>query len=237
VRELRIFLGGSFDPVHIAHERVAMQVSVLLNQPVYLLPTSQSPFKDRCCASDKHRLNMLQLVADAAHIAIETYELQQTGVHYTADTVRYFLAKAILPVFIVGWDAFASLSRWREFDFIRARAAWIVVQRHATDLVLEEALRSWWHARRELSSASLPTIKGGDLFECHMPLQNVSSTQVRAKLQATKTSNTAEPAPVLANETMSESSLQFQSELNPRVLAYIQEHGLYHQTCGLDPSE
>lgn len=237
MRELRIFLGGSFDPVHIAHERVATQVSVLLHQPVYLLPTSQSPFKDRCRVSDEHRLNMLRLVADTARIAIETYELQQTGVHYTADTVRYFLAKAILPVFIIGWDAFASLARWREFDFIRAQAAWIVVQRYIPGLVLEEALQTWWHTRRELSSASLPTIKGGDLFECHMPLQNVSSTQVRAKLQAAKTSNTATVASVLANEKTKEGLIHFPSELNPRVLAYIQQHGLYQQPCGLEPSE
>ena len=227
MRELRIFFGGSFDPVHIAHERVAMQVSLLLNQPVYFLPTSQSPFKEACGVSDEHRLNMLRLVADASGIAIETYELQQTGVHYTADTIRHFMAKGLLPVFIVGWDAFASLWRWRESEFIRAQAAWIVVQRPSAEPVLDEALRTWWQSRQRLSRASFAHVNAGDVFECETPLHDISSTRLRAQLKNANTLSLAEASTALVHNKIGAPTMPLEAELNPKVLAYIQQHELY----------
>lgn len=68
VKAIRLFLGGSFDPVHQGHVallyHVAHQCRIIAphDLPIYaaFLPTARSPLKEQSCAP-KHRLNMLKL--------------------------------------------------------------------------------------------------------------------------------------------------------------------------------
>jgi nicotinate-nucleotide adenylyltransferase len=111
--------GGSFDPVHNGHLAAARRAREAggLDEVVFV-PAAASPLKvGRMVAPDADRLAMLRLaVADEAAFSVSDYEIAKAGVSYTIDTVRHF--EAAWPgarlVLILGADSLATLHRWRE---------------------------------------------------------------------------------------------------------------------------
>lgn len=216
----KILLGGTFDPVHDGHLNVARHVREQSGCTVHLLPTSQSPFKQTGGATAAQRLAMLQLaIADQSGVAIDTHELAQTGVHYTVDTWRYFQAQKVVPIFVLGWDAFCSLPRWQEADTLMAHGHFIVVDRAPADATLCPELQQRWQARQALTTDSLRDVfqapESGKLFSCAMARVDLSSTAVRAELASGK-QPTGLPA---------------------AVFDYIQQQGLYRTTAGNTPAD
>lgn len=113
-------LGGSFDPVHNAHIRLAeaAQRQCALSRLVFV-PARQAALKPQSvCASDAHRLAMLKLAAArlAFEYQIDDFELSRPGVSYSIDTARHF--RALYPsarlVWIIGSDHIGKLSQWKD---------------------------------------------------------------------------------------------------------------------------
>src|SRR5687768_13709992 len=83
--------GGSFDPVHYGHLRLAeeAQEQAKLDQ-VLFIPTQVSPFKvGRTQIPGELRLKMLQLATESnPAFRVSDTELQRPGPSYTVDTLR-----------------------------------------------------------------------------------------------------------------------------------------------------
>src|SRR5205807_10410001 len=84
-------LGGTVDPVHVAHLILAEQCreQAALDQ-VWFIPSARPPHKvDRPVSYFHHRMEMLQL-AIAGHAAFRVNEqyTDQEGLSYTADTLN-----------------------------------------------------------------------------------------------------------------------------------------------------
>ena len=115
-------LGGSFDPVHRVHMAIAEAAARRLRlDKILLVPAFQAALKsESVCASDAHRLRMLEIAAAkmAAKCEIDTCELLRGGVSYSIDTARYLRAKypTARLVWIIGSDHIGKLSRWRDID-------------------------------------------------------------------------------------------------------------------------
>jgi nicotinate-nucleotide adenylyltransferase len=122
-------LGGTFDPVHIAHLAIAEQavhqldLDKILFVPAWIAPHKMAcpdgvPAKDRT----EHRLAMLRL-ATAANPAFEICEkeLERKGTSYTVDTIQelreQFGPQAELFL-LIGADNYAIFQSWREPDAI-----------------------------------------------------------------------------------------------------------------------
>ncbi len=112
-------LGGTFDPVHYGHLRLAEEVREALGlQRVWLIPAFVSPFRTAEQLSDPtHRLQMLQLAAqDNPHFTVSDIEIQRGGVSYTVETLHALQAQ--LPdtelYLILGADALRGFPTWRE---------------------------------------------------------------------------------------------------------------------------
>lgn len=112
-------LGGTFDPVHFGHLRLAEEAreAVSLRQVIFI-PAARSPFKpDRPLTDAHHRYQML-LRATYGNLAfaVSDIEIQRGGVSYTVDTVRHFAER--MPdaqlFLIMGLDSLAEFPRWRE---------------------------------------------------------------------------------------------------------------------------
>jgi nicotinate-nucleotide adenylyltransferase len=119
-------LGGSFDPVHYGHLRAAQwAIEAFELEAVRLVPARQSPFKGPCVASAEHRRAMLSLaVSDNAALSVEDCELTREGPSYTVDTLRTLIQR--LPharfTLLLGSDAAAGLDAWREIPEVRRLA-------------------------------------------------------------------------------------------------------------------
>lgn len=125
--------GGSFDPVHSEHVKVAAAaVKKLKLGQLFILPTFSAPHKDGAVASAKDRLKMLELAfSGAAKITVSDYELKSGGKSYTYLTIRHF--KEMYPsaelFLIMGMDMFMDFSNWKNPDDISKNATLAVAGR------------------------------------------------------------------------------------------------------------
>ena len=118
--------GGSFDPVHCAHLKVAHAALEQLSlDKVIFIPAARSPLKGSAAtASDADRIEMLRLAtADEPRFAVDTCEIKRGGTSYTVDTVNLFGKKQpdSTLYWIIGADQFELLPQWRRIEEIAAR--------------------------------------------------------------------------------------------------------------------
>lgn len=115
-------LGGTFDPIHYGHLRLAEEAAdVLRLEQVRLVPCGTPPHRAAPAAPAEHRLAMARLAAAGnARLAVDEREIARSGPAYTRDTLaalRAELGAARPLVLLVGADAFldfATWYRWRE---------------------------------------------------------------------------------------------------------------------------
>jgi len=124
--------GGSFDPVHIGHLRIAEDIREAFNlSKVIFIPAYHSPLKSQSKASPTDRVNMLKLATkDNPNFEIDTLEIEREGKSYTVDTLSIYKGKLnTKPVFILGTDAFLSIHRWKDYKKLFSLANFVVVGR------------------------------------------------------------------------------------------------------------
>lgn len=111
-----VLFGGTFDPVHIGHLRVAWEASEILQAPVHIMPARIPPHRSSPMAGAAERVAILEAaLAGQDRLRMDLRELGRDGPSYTVDTLRdlrreYGSAKPL--VLLVGADAFAGLDRW-----------------------------------------------------------------------------------------------------------------------------
>src|SRR5690606_14643807 len=114
-------LGGTFDPVHFGHLRLAEEARETLRlAEVALIPAGTPPHRDDPGAPAEHRLAMVELaVTGNPALRGGDVEVRSTGRSYTVLTLERLRARAgpARPlVLILGADAFAGLSAWHRSD-------------------------------------------------------------------------------------------------------------------------
>lgn len=112
-------LGGSFDPIHIAHIALAKKALHLFADEVWFMPTAQTPLKERVLSEAKDRLAMIRLaIKPYRHMRVSTLEINRGGASYTIDTVYRCIKKYPQHTFywLIGSDQEAQLSKWKDID-------------------------------------------------------------------------------------------------------------------------
>lgn len=145
-------LGGTFNPIHNAHLRVAETVrDRLALDRIIFIPAATPPHKELAGEiSFEHRKNMVELaISDNARFAVSDIEQQRGGRSYTVDTLRELRqsSPADEHFFIIGSDSFLEIASWFNISEIFRLANIVVVERPAaaiSDLTapLPVALRS-----------------------------------------------------------------------------------------------
>jgi len=113
-------LGGTFDPIHIGHLKVAEEVTASLNlNEVIFMPAGQPWLKaDSPISPAEHRLEMVRLaLAGKSYCKLSTMEIDRPGPTYTVDTMAELkrqLGSGDELFFILGWDNLTQLPRWHE---------------------------------------------------------------------------------------------------------------------------
>lgn len=127
-------LGGSFDPVHLAHVALAQAAlrELSLGQ-VQLLPAGDPWQRGALAASPAQRLAMLELaVRHAPALSVNPIEVQRDGKTYTIDTLRSLPAGPEY-VWILGADQLANFCTWRQWREIAHLVHMAVAQRPGVD--------------------------------------------------------------------------------------------------------
>lgn len=135
-RCIRVWLGGSFDPIHLAHLQMITHVyhELMCAFPnvdiiAKLLPTAGSPLKTQP-TSNQQRLEMLALaIGDVPFLSIDETELQCQPPVYSFHTLSDFKQRYPndLLIFILGQDSVEQLDRWyRGFELLSLTNLWVL---------------------------------------------------------------------------------------------------------------
>jgi nicotinate-nucleotide adenylyltransferase len=207
------FFGGTFDPIHRGHLRLACAAAdAFALDRVLFAPVGNQPLKPAAAiASYSDRLAMARLACNQQpyqpatfnspdpRFAVSVLDAPRPGgtPNYSVDTLAalaHELPSAALFV-LTGADSFLDLRRWRSPDRLLAVAEWIVVSR--PEFPLSEA---------QLAPLALTQAQRARVHLLTTVHEDVSATELRRRLQA------GDPCPGL---------------LPPPVAAYIHTHGLY----------
>ncbi|MDA8137132.1 MAG: nicotinate-nucleotide adenylyltransferase [Desulfobacteraceae bacterium] len=190
--------GGTFNPIHRGHLRVAEDVlrHLALDQ-IFFIPSALPPHKSTgALAAAQDRLEMVRLaLAGHAQMSVSEIEIQRTGPSYTIDTVRQFKVMSSATTeffFIVGVDAFLEIHTWYQFKQLFEETAFAVVSRPGSGLWTGAMRRDMLdYMRRHLSDAYELTAEGDRLTHPNLPAIHlvpvtpveIASSQIRAMVQ------------------------------------------------------
>lgn len=131
--------GGSFDPIHWGHLRIAQAIQGRFDlDEVRLIPSAIPPHKPSgALASFEHRMAMVALaIADIPGLVASDMEGRRHGVSFTIDTVRQFRDEASPDTdlfFIVGLDAFLEMDSWKSYPALFQSLTLVVADRPGVD--------------------------------------------------------------------------------------------------------
>ncbi|WP_020409347.1 nicotinate-nucleotide adenylyltransferase [Hahella ganghwensis] len=185
-----VVLGGTFDPVHHAHLRTALEIQQLLGNDtvVHLMPSGDPRHRAAPHASALHRLEMLKLaVSGESRLVVSDMEVKRTGATYTVDTLEELRAKEGPDrpiIFVMGGDAFLSLPKWHRWVEIIRLAHIMVINRPNWSNIGQGELSEFLLRHNATSLNELTELPSGRIAECALTQLDISSTQVRTLLKA-----------------------------------------------------
>jgi nicotinate-nucleotide adenylyltransferase len=168
--------GGTFDPPHRGHVRVATDVADRLRlDRVLWVPARVSPFKREEAVTDAEiRLEMVRRAAELdPRFEVDARELDRPGLSYTVDTLEALRSEhPDAEIFLIlGADQFQDFPRWREPERIVRVARLAVMNRAGT-------------SPRSVAPEVADAVPGLEQAAVFVPVTDVdvSSTDVRARV-------------------------------------------------------
>lgn len=222
----RIFLGGTFNPIHIGHARLLLETQYkLMADSATIIPTASPPQKQNSVQTFEHRFAMAKLVAGElnktsctkALFTASDCELGLDGPSYTLKTLKVLREKYPNDSlnWIIGMDNLVNLSSWYQWEELAEWANLVVFNRPGYECPTQGGVFEWMQSRRRLCEQ--PRESADDC-----PLDNIERNGCIIFLQS---------APLMVSSTSLRH--QIKNGLNPQyllpesVFSYIQEHGLY----------
>jgi len=211
-------LGGTLDPIHFGHLDTALAArEALALDRVIVIPSRIPPHRpQQPVASAYHRFAMAALAVNGVDgLSASDVELQAPGPSYTADTLMHYREGLGLDAsqifFITGADAFADIATWRRYPEVLDLAHFVVVSRPGAPVGALRHQLPELKDRMRLPRRRSDLTTGGErtsIFLVDAPTSDVSSTEIRRRLQA------SEPLAGLVPE---------------QIERHIQQHRLYRQ--------
>jgi len=184
--------GGTYDPIHYGHLRVAEEVRETLGlDRVVFVPAFANPFKEGEAGSPAEVRYELVKAAIEGNPGFEVSDLEvsRPETSYTINTVRAFreLHPGVDLSLVVGTDSFNDIRMWCDYEDLLAEASLIVVTRPgfapkkpAEALPVEVARKFWYDA----GSGCYKNSFGTSLTYLSTTIMDISSTDIRERVAA-----------------------------------------------------
>ncbi len=184
-------LGGTFDPIHNGHLRLAQEALEQCHlASVRFIPSGTPPHRSPPHASAQQRSDMVRLALHGnAAFTLDECEIHRTDPCYTVDTLNALRAELgpQQPIcLLLGGDAFMQLHTWHEWTRLFELAHIVVVQRAGMPLgnaiaKADAALRDTYHARLAPAPRVLSESSFGAILVIDMPALEISATNIRKR--------------------------------------------------------
>ncbi len=200
--------GGTFDPVHIAHEHIATVFADQLGlDMVIFIPTGFSYHKkNTTVAGNQQRLEMLELIADKdSRFAVSDCDMVREGNTYTLDTLQIF--KQIFANdelwWLMGSDSLLKLHTWRGYQSLLRYCNFAIAPRGSDSL------------------ASLPK----ETQQLVVDALNTDKSQLTGKIALLDLTPSATNSGAIREKIANHANVS--DELDAKVLSYITQNYLY----------
>jgi nicotinate-nucleotide adenylyltransferase len=187
-------LGGTFDPIHYGHLRLAEEVGERLNlEHVYLIPAALPPHKGQKRVSPfQHRLEMTRMAStESPLLKVLDLEARRQGFSYSIETLKTFHAMFQPDLdlhFVLGMDAFLEIETWKDFRNLFNYAHFVVIQRPGFPSdILESFLASLGvNFEKKGQGNRFLSPSGYEVISMEATLMDISSTKIREKVAGGK---------------------------------------------------
>ncbi|MBV1914117.1 MAG: nicotinate-nucleotide adenylyltransferase [Pseudomonadales bacterium] len=181
------FMGGTFDPIHFGHLRMAIELKQALAADQFrLIPCGDPYHKNRSVSAASERFEMLELaLGENSGLLLDDRELNRDGPTYSYDTLvslRQELGDEISLVMVMGMDSFLSLPQWHCWQQLTELGHILVVHRPGSELEPCEPLREWYEAHKTNQLNDLRNHSSGYVSDLKMTMLDISSSQIRGLL-------------------------------------------------------
>jgi len=180
-------LGGSFNPAHSGHRRIALEAMRVLGlDEVWLLVSPGNPLKEgtKDMAPFEVRFASAERIARGTRLRVSDFERRE-GTRYTADTVARLTKRhpGARFIWLMGADALRDFHKWRNWRGLARQVPIAVISRPGYDRDAHAARAMGWLRRfvhpssqaKRWTEWSAPAI----LF-LRLPLDPTSATAIRA---------------------------------------------------------
>jgi len=194
VKRKIIIFGGTFNPVHNAHLRIARFILNKFKPDKLIFIPCNIPYhrKTRGLVAGEHRLEMLRLaIAAEPRFEVSDMEIKRGGKTFsiqTLKTLRKKYPKNTEFYFLIGSDSLLDLPRWYQINKLLKLCRFITISRPG------------YPFDKPVGKLPFPTGILGDLKRLYQPKvkMNISSTQIRETLWKNKPLNSLAPRVVIA---------------------------------------
>jgi nicotinate-nucleotide adenylyltransferase len=180
-------LGGTFDPIHLGHLHVALELLERLLLPqVRFIPCDQPVHKKFLQASTNDRANMIEIaIADYPRLALDLTEIERQGFSYTIDTLlslREQLPNTPLCL-ILGLDAFRDINTWKSWQTLLHHCHFIVVNRPQPLFSLNVDIQKLLMDHHTEDVASITSQLSGYILFQEVAPNPISATEIRSRIR------------------------------------------------------
>ncbi len=179
--------GGTFDPIHNGHLRIALEALEELSlSAVHFIPCGQSPLRSEPAATNDIRLKMVKAAVEAEpRFIMDTREIKRGGPSYTYDTLTTLRDghKENSICLILGMDSFISLPRWYRWEELIDLAHIVIAHRPGWKAPTEGPLGDFVQEHLAESSQDVVTKREGSLFVLPVTQLEISATKLRSSIR------------------------------------------------------
>jgi len=194
-------LGGTFNPIHCAHLRLAEVAREALGLArIAFIPASQPPLKHRDVAPASDRLAMVErAIANNPAFEVLRLELERQGPSYSVDTLRELRRSrgAERFWFILGSDALRELHLWHEPAAFLELTSIAVAARPGSEAPLEELLPESLRGQFRRGEQGLVHDSGQEIRQIPFAPLEVSASEIRRLHSRNRSIRYLVPDPVL----------------------------------------
>ncbi len=180
-------LGGTFDPVHNGHLRLAQELYEQLRlDHVRLIPLNSPNHRATPEVTASQRLQMINLaVTGEPHLVVDDRELKRGGISYTIDTLIDLRSsfKSQPLCLIIGIDAWSRIEKWHRWQELLDYAHLVIAYRPGCRIPDAEIVQRVTGHQPVTDVSALSGSSAGKIMVKSVPMLDISATRIRELLR------------------------------------------------------
>ena len=182
--------GGSFDPIHNGHLFVIEELLSSARFEKFIVIPAGNPWQKNVAASGAHRLAMVEIALKDCmdkyrELEISRFEIDNSGPSYAYQSIEYF--KLQNPgdnlVWIIGSDAFAKISEWKEIERVAESVEFLVINRPGQQLEISKIPKAITYSQIEIKALDISATKVRNLIKASEPFESLLPSGVAAYIK------------------------------------------------------